>query len=557
MHPKSFQNLLNWILKEKENTIFGVKNFYFANKKYNRRLFGGSIETPIGPASGPHTQLAQNIVSAYVSGARFFELKTVQKVDGLEMVKCISKPCIKSDDEGYNCEWSTELTCEEARDEYIKAWFLCKILALEYGFGDRDGFIFNISVGYDLNGIKSEKVNTFINDMIDAKNTTEFKNCKKYLIDNINLFKNAKVSDIESISSKISNNVNISTLHGCPPQEIEKIATYLLTEKKLNTFVKCNPTLLGYEYARDILDKMGYSYINFTDNHFKNDLQYKDAVPMFNRLQDIALKNNLIFGLKLTNTFPVDVTRGELPSNEMYMSGKPLFLLTMALSDKLAKEFDGNIRMSFCGGVDNHNIKDVDDAGLFPITVATTLLKSGGYGNLLNLAKLTEKENFNITKVDKDKTDKIVKNILNDEYYKKSDKKNQNPPTEKGSIECKIVCGCCVSVCPNRANVIINVPLINRKFSVHIDDMCNECGNCAYHCVDKKKPYKDNFTIFKNVYDMKDSTNRGFALISKEPLKAQVRFDGKEFDYVDGENTLPKEIALLIKTIVRDYEYLL
>ena len=492
-----------------------------------------------------------------MAGARFFELKTVQKVDGLEMVKCISKPCIKSDDEGYNCEWSTELTCEEARDEYIKAWFLCKILALEYGFGDRDGFVFNISVGYDLEGIKSEKVNTFINNMMDAKDTTEFNKCKKYLIDNINLFKNVKVSDVESISSMISNNVNISTLHGCPPDEIERIATYLLTEKKLNTFVKCNPTLLGYDYARNILDNMGYSYIDFTDNHFKNDLQYNDAVPMFKRLQDVALKNNLIFGLKLTNTFPVNVTRSELPSNEMYMSGKPLFLLTMALSDKLAKEFDGNINMSFCGGIDNHNIKDVDEAGLFPITVATTLLKPGGYGNLLNLAKLTEKENFNITKVDKDKTDKIVKDILNDEYYKKSDKKNQNPPTEKGNIECKVVCGSCVSVCPNRANVIINIPLINKKYLVHIDNICNECGNCAYHCVDKKIPYKDNFTIFKTVDDMKDSTNRGFALISKVPLKAYVRFCGKEFDYVDGENTLPKEIVLLIKTIIQDYEYLL
>ena len=54
--------------------------------------------------------------------------------------------------------------------------------------------------------------------------------------------------DIEAIRPDICNSVTLSTLHGCPPQEIERIATYLLTEKKLNTFIKCNPTLLGYEF---------------------------------------------------------------------------------------------------------------------------------------------------------------------------------------------------------------------------------------------------------------------------------------------------------------------
>ena len=96
-------------------------------------------------------------------------------------------------------------------------------------------------------------------------------------------------------------------MHGCPPAEIEKIASYLITEKKLNTFVKCNPTLLGYEYARKTLDEMGYDYISFTDFHFKDDLQYSDAVPMLKRLQKLAKDNNLLFGVKITNTFPVDV----------------------------------------------------------------------------------------------------------------------------------------------------------------------------------------------------------------------------------------------------------
>ena len=79
----------------------------------------------------------------------------------------------------------------------------------------------------------------------------------------------------------VSASVTESTLHGCPPDEIERIATYLITEKGLNTYIKCNPTLLGYDYARKRLDGLGFDYIVFDDHHFREDLQWADAVPMF------------------------------------------------------------------------------------------------------------------------------------------------------------------------------------------------------------------------------------------------------------------------------------
>ena len=121
---------------------------------------------------------------------------------------------------------------------------------------------------------------------------------------------------IASISPRVSRSVTVSTLHGCPPQEIERIASYLLTEKGLHTFVKCNPTILGYKTARTILDSMGYDYIVFDEHHFNEDLQWVDAVPMFERLQALADSKGLEFGLKLSNTFPVDTTRNELPGTE-------------------------------------------------------------------------------------------------------------------------------------------------------------------------------------------------------------------------------------------------
>ena len=81
---------------------------------------------------------------------------------------------------------------------------------------------------------------------------------------------------------------------------------------------------------------MGYDYISFDDRHFREDLQYCDAVPMFTRLKTLAERKGLEFGLKLSNTFPVDVKAGELPSEEMYMSGKSLFPLTVEMANRIS-----------------------------------------------------------------------------------------------------------------------------------------------------------------------------------------------------------------------------
>ena len=185
-----FEQLMNWVLEEKKTkgTVFGQHRAYAAETDRKLNIFERNLETPIGPAAGPHTQLTQNIVASYYAGARFFELKTVQKMDGAELAACINRPCILADDEGYNCEWSTELYVPQAMGEYIKAWFILHVIAKEFDLGAQDGFQFNISVGYDLAGIKEPKVNTFIDSMMEAKDTEIFKECKQWLLDNVDKF---------------------------------------------------------------------------------------------------------------------------------------------------------------------------------------------------------------------------------------------------------------------------------------------------------------------------------------------------------------------------------
>ena len=61
MYPIPFGELMNWILEEEKNhgAVFGVARPYRAKDK-SLPIFTEKIETPLGPAAGPHTQLAQN-----------------------------------------------------------------------------------------------------------------------------------------------------------------------------------------------------------------------------------------------------------------------------------------------------------------------------------------------------------------------------------------------------------------------------------------------------------------------------------------------------------------
>ena len=447
-----YRQLLEWTLKEyrEKGSVFGVSKIVKrSDRKYP--IFKGQIETVFGPAAGPNTQLAQNLIASYCAGASWFELKTVQKMDGRELAACVPKPCIASGDECYNCEWSTELEVGQAYEEYVKAWFIIHILAVELGLGDPGAVVFNMSVGYDLDGIKTPKMQKFLDEMIQAKDTELFKDCVQASLDAVEsgLLKNVTKEDILAIPSQISDSVTESTLHGCPPKEIEAIASYLLTEKHLNTYVKCNPTLLGYEFARTTLDSLGFDYIAFDDHHFLTDLQWEDAVPMFERLIALSASLGLDVGIKLTNTFPVDVKAGELPSEEMYMSGRSLYPLTIQLVSRIAKQFDGKLRISYSGGADYFNIHDLVSAGVWPVTMATTLLKPGGYQRMHQIADfLSDIPGATWTGVDVDAVGRLAQDALENPKYMKPIKPLPNRKMEEALPLLDCFDSPCSSNCP-------------------------------------------------------------------------------------------------------------
>ena len=390
--PLATEQLAHWLFTElaSQDSAFGIPKQHFfvpdPGATYRTQAFGQVLDTPFGPAAGPHSQMAQNIVAGWLCGARYIELKTIQTLDELN----VSKPCIDMEDEGYNVEWSQELKVRESLEEYVRAWVLIHALHHKLGFPGNAPVLFNLSVGYDLAGIRQPNMQWFLDQVADCSGR------KREIIDAVARYYPA-VRDID-IPDRISDNVTLSTMHGCPPGEIEGICEYLLRDRQLHTLVKCNPTLLGPERVRTLINKdLGFSDVVVPDIAFEHDLKYDDAVPMLRRLQSLAADSGLEFGVKLSNTLEVENRRDVFSPDEkmMYLSGRPLHAVTVNLAATLADEFNGKLPMSFSAGASCYNAANLLQAGMQTITVCSDLLKTGGYLRLLDYVKAVEGVSLN------------------------------------------------------------------------------------------------------------------------------------------------------------------
>ncbi|HSH50154.1 MAG TPA: hypothetical protein VK982_00365, partial [Bacteroidales bacterium] len=415
--PITLKHLLQIILYEfeTEKNIFGIPEELFFNPTKNIHLqntqFNQQIDSPIGVAAGPHTQMAQNIVAAWLMGARYIELKTIQTLDELD----IAKPCIDMQDEGYNCEWSQELKIEQSFNEYLNAWIIIHILNHKFGWKKNVATLFNMSIGYNLEGILKENVQWFFKKM---------NNCSYELKEKKEQLKSIYPEiDFIKIPSQISNNITLSTMHGCPANEIEDIASYLLTEKKLHTFVKLNPTLLGAKDLRTILnEKLKFKTV-VPDIAFEHDLKYDDAVNIIQSLINTAQQEKLSFGLKLTNTLETKNFKSVFADDVemMYMSGRALHPVSIHVAKKLQNQFNGALQLSFSGGAHAFNVSEILSCGYKTITVSSDLLKPGGYMRLKQY--FDELDNLNFQTITKDialkNLNRYADKVLESDFYQR------------------------------------------------------------------------------------------------------------------------------------------
>lgn len=538
LRPYPFEALVRRMFRELEqrDSIFDLprRRFFVGEpgKDLSVTFHGLRAATPFGPAAGPHTQLAQNIVLSWLVGGRIIELKTVQVLDDLN----IPRPCIDMQTVGYNVEWSQELSLDQSLEEYVRAAMMIRMLVASGRIPLTDGAdqtVFDMSVGYDLAGIRDARVQRFIAGLRDARDVVE--RLRSQIPDEL-----PELSKLD-FDSEISRTLTLSTFHGCPPTEIEQIVDFLLRDLGLNVMIKLNPTLLGPEDTRRLLhDTLGYTQIRVPDSAFERDTTWDQAVGMVERLKSTAAALGLGLGVKLTNTLVVENHRDYFAHSEkeMYLSGRPLHVLAMELVRRFRAKFGECVPISFSAGIDRHNFADAVALGLTPITVCSDLLKPGGYGRAQ--AYLQEL----VARMDQVGADDITSYVrgayrgtrqagqqeftaaaLNAEHYvprlvanpRYCTAANAKPPRKIGRrlrlFDC-LTCDKCIPVCPNNANFAFVIPpqtiarsvahredgrwRIEHGKPLHIEqphqignfaDLCNDCGNCDVFCPEDGGPH--------------------------------------------------------------------
>ncbi len=542
--------------------------------------------TPLGPASGPHTQMAQNILLAWLGGGRIIELKTVQILDQLE----IPRPCIDIRNIGYNVEWSQELRLEDSFTEYVTAWILLKILEEMEIFEISKGnpfydTVFDISVGYDFKGISSPQVKKWLSEFGNANQAIE--RTLDTLPPKFKQYRNIK------INPEISSSVTLSTFHGCPANEIESIVEYLICEHGFHVIVKMNPTILGYDFVgKTLIEDLGYTNIELDPLAFDQDISFEDAVPMMKRLQKFAEKFNRNVGAKFTNTLVVKNNQDIFKDEVMYLSGSPLHVLSMNAMHNFRTAMGPDFHISFSAGINKHNFVDAVRCNMKPVSTCTDLLKEGGYTRLFDyLYKLKEAmENSGCTNIEKfiisstgnakiyniheagvTNAQNIVPNLIqNPTYHFEANRKIPRKIDSRLTLFDCITCNKCIPVCPNAANFSIptvtvniqmtNYKLIERRFEpiggesfilnrknqiANIADFCNECGDCDTYCPEYGGPFieKPRFFFSEESYS-KFNEYDGFYFptpfsltgrINKTEYKLSFDVDMKEYIWCDSD----------------------
>jgi len=375
LYSLSFDRLASWVFDELEHngSVFGIptapESALRLTGPLTTSIHGHRVSCPFGVAAGPHTQVAPAIVASWLAGARVIELKTVQTLDRLE----IPRPCIDMRDAGANVEWSHELTISESIDEYRSAWVLLHALQHALKQDETPGVLFDLSVGYDLEGIRRSNMRAFLEAM--TRPAPAIHDMARTITRQYPELEGLQIPDV------IAGSVTLSTMHGCPPDEIGRIATHLMESWGLHTAVKLNPTLLGPQRLRHILhDRHGWHDVAVPDEAFAHDLELDAALDLVRELESVARRTGVGFGLKLSNTLEVDHDGRVFGRDQqrMYLSGRPLHALTVNLAQLLREELGAELPISFAGGADVFSAPRLVACGMVSVTACSDLLRTGG-----------------------------------------------------------------------------------------------------------------------------------------------------------------------------------
>lgn len=370
LRPIPIHRLLEHVAREMEmsSTVFSVPPGYRGTGRGETLPFG-RLELPLGVAPGPHSQMAQNLICAYVAGARAFGLTTVSLDEPDEPGAYIQAPgqCRRRVRGG-------SLGLEEMTGEFIKGSFAIQLLARELGLGDPGGMIFAMGVPGDRATLESPRMTAFFDAMADASTTPLWDECRRGAGLAIRRFNNVDKSCLTELDPHISR-MAILDWPGSG-ETLSEAAEYLLEKRGLHTYIKLTPAALGFAAVKAALDAQGVETAGLDEGAFGPGLS--ELGPIIEKLAGRAKALGLTLGLELSGSLPL--AGGEA------LSGPALTGMTLELAAQAAGLWPG-LPMSYSGGADYFNAAAIRAVGFETVNVCSTLLKPGGYLRLRQMAR--------------------------------------------------------------------------------------------------------------------------------------------------------------------------
>lgn len=543
---------------DRDRTVFGIhrRAMYRGVPGCDmRRAVGrGEIGAPLGIASGPHTQMAQNIAAGYLAGARLFELKSLKSEPYTP-----ERPTIFPGEALRHHEWTHELGARDAFFEFAKGMYLIEALRalfipenLTMGL---EGYAFDLSLFPEPepisigDGILQDRAGDMepVWDVLRHDLRAELPRDLLFL---------AEIPLPESLTGSIT----LSLDHAPRFEDVTRV-TDEWRDAGFTVRWKLPPEILGAARVETLLAGLGYDEWRVLVDEGGTGRSARADV-WHDRLSTAGEQ-----GTQLSIGHGPRVARsGEAPG---YLSGRPLFPFSLAIAIMLQQFGYKPADIIFAGGIDETNYPEAVGLGFNGVTLCSDLFRPGGLGRLGRLHRALGREMRSIgagtiesyrEKLSPPRSleDALVRSLGDDRYHRRLPQR-RDITSALALFDC-VNCDLCMPVCPNGANFtyMAEPESVERgRFrwangtwdkiesrTVAIGDgkrprqqigseaeLCNDCGLCEAVCPENGAPQFEKARIFRSRASFERDPRNGF-LIGRDAEGAYMlaRFDDGDFE---------------------------
>lgn len=358
LRPLPMERLLEHVARELEmtSTAFSVSPGYRAVGSGTDLPFG-RLDLPLGTAPGPHGLLAQNLLCAYVAGARLISLAPLGAA--------VPEMTVGSDG---ICRWKPRagaMSPRQAAAEAVKGSVLIQLLCRELGLGDSRGFALTMALRADKAALEQPEIQEYLDVMNDASQTGLWRDCIAAAKRAAGRFNNIERADLDGFDPHISSIARVELPESGDLSGIE----YLLRRgvHVLVTAPACPP--MGADFQP--------SDLKAALNRPQTTLGAAFEQPL-RTLWTTAQACGVSLGVEVSEQIRLE--------GEEMVSGPVFAPLLLRLAAEIGEKCP-EIPLHFGGGADQLNLARLAAQGFQTISACTALLKPGGYLRLRQLAR--------------------------------------------------------------------------------------------------------------------------------------------------------------------------